>query len=557
MFTAYATVSLLAVFLSINPYEGVNDWSKTALMAVFLWQSRGIMAATGAVRTRRILAKTMIVFGLVAACGGLVELHGLGDEARNLEGLYGIKGTFAHKNLFSDILFLSLPFSLFAVLRMRRAWRFAGVCSLASGLVVIFLLQTRSVWLALAVSSLAGGILALICPDWAPDMQAGLRGKWKQLLLAATCSVLVLGIMTSFHGSIPVGMHARLTSSFDPSQNQWRLMLWEKSLRMSRDHPWIGVGPGNWKIEFPRYGTDDIRVVGGEREGTETEFVRPHNDFIWVLCETGLAGGILYLSFFLGLLATCARSRILSPDGEAGTYFACIFMGIMGYMVDAAFSFPRERIAHSAFLVLMAASILAFPGTGRKVERDRYPESRMFLIRNSYWAVLSLAILAVAWGWIRLDSEKSMRQALNARAESRWEDVVASIAKVDVKVYPLDAFGNPVMFYSGTASFLLGDRKRAKAAFEDAMRSHPFHAHNLNNLGTLMEQAGDHAKAIDLYERALYLRPGFEEVLLNCVSVHYNRGDYDRARIWFSKCPPRHNNPRWKKISTLLDSLGK
>lgn len=567
VFTAFTAVSLLAILPAANPYEGFADWIKTAMMAMLLWQAMGIMADTGPESSRSMLAKAMGVFGLAAGCSALYGIHGLGAQAQTLDGLYLVTGTFGHKNLLSSILFLSSPFSLFLCLRSRGAWRLVGAFSLASGLAAILLLQTRSAWLAVAMAALAGGGLAWIGRRaTAPSDMPARPVKRKGTLGATAGSLAILcvlvGALVAVFG-LPKGLGQRAASAFDPAKNSWRTLIWKKSLLMAKERPWLGVGPGNWKIEFPRFGTDDIRVVGGEREGTETEFIRPHNDFIWVLCETGIVGGFLYAGFFLAVLGACIRSRIRSPDPDARAYAICVFAGMTGYMVDAFFSFPRERIAHSVFLILMAASMLAFPegrperaGAKTGTGMGEGGKGRNFKWRTlGKWAGLVLAASAVLSAWMRLEAEKSMRLALQARAEGRWEDVITATGKVDTRAYPLDPFGNPVSFYAGTGYFMLGQRERAKSAFEDALRSHPFHAHILNNLGTCMELSGEPAKAIVLFERAFDIRPAMEDPWLNGASMYYNQGDAARARQWLSWRPPQPGNPRWKRLSDLLDSL--
>jgi tetratricopeptide (TPR) repeat protein len=67
-----------------------------------------------------------------------------------------------------------------------------------------------------------------------------------------------------------------------------RLDWWISGLKMWKDHPWFGVGIGNYPSAFPAYQT-----------GTGLKTLYAHGFFVQVLSETGLIG-FLALLIFLG-----------------------------------------------------------------------------------------------------------------------------------------------------------------------------------------------------------------------------------------------------------------
>ena len=70
----------------------------------------------------------------------------------------------------------------------------------------------------------------------------------------------------------------------DPANLQIRQIFWDHSFQMQAEYPLAGVGPGQWRIHFPKYGLEGMNP--SVAEGVTSE-VRPHNDFIWVLSELG------------------------------------------------------------------------------------------------------------------------------------------------------------------------------------------------------------------------------------------------------------------------------
>ena len=91
-----------------------------------------------------------------------------------------------------------------------------------------------------------------------------------------------------------------------------RLKLWTKTLNMISENPLLGVGIGNWKIIIPSYGTTGLRSEQGE-----VHFQRPHNDFLWILAETGIISLLFYTGFFV-IIAIYAKATLadLSASDE-------------------------------------------------------------------------------------------------------------------------------------------------------------------------------------------------------------------------------------------------
>ncbi len=89
----------------------------------------------------------------------------------------------------------------------------------------------------------------------------------------------------------------------------------------------------------------------------------------------------------------------------------------------------------------------------------------------------------------------------------------------------------------GALALAEGDLAAARAAFEAAVRLHPFYAEGWNNLGTALWEAGETASAVAAHRRALALRADLPEAHLNLALALRAQGDpaaalasADRAR---------------------------
>ena len=119
----------------------------------------------------------------------------------------------------------------------------------------------------------------------------------------------------------------------------------------------LGVGTGNWKIQVLKY----------EAPAAENFIIsyKNHNDFIEVAAETGLPGGLVYLSIFILILLSFIRKALdRKANGETVKYLFLPAFGILAYSVDAAFNFPNDRPEIQALFAIYVAMGIAFSGTG-------------------------------------------------------------------------------------------------------------------------------------------------------------------------------------------------
>lgn len=124
--------------------------------------------------------------------------------------------------------------------------------------------------------------------------------------------------------------------------------IWKNSLTMFEMNPVSGVGMGAFETAYPNYSRDN--------KGLSQNIDRAHNDYLQVLSDTGLIGGVIALTFILMVLFVVGRSLRCRDPFRAGLAIgggAAIF----SMMVHSVFDFNLQLPSTSLlFLVLLAVS---------------------------------------------------------------------------------------------------------------------------------------------------------------------------------------------------------
>jgi hypothetical protein len=136
-----------------------------------------------------------------------------------------------------------------------------------------------------------------------------------------------------------------------PTERPGRLVLWAAALRMLEAHPWLGVGPDNFRLVYGDYS----RLTRADPR------VHSNNMYIEVLTGGGLAAG-LCLAWLLWRTGRLALSTLRLPDEGAmvgvGAVAACAAIAVHG-LADSFLSFTATYILFAVALGLLASNYTA------------------------------------------------------------------------------------------------------------------------------------------------------------------------------------------------------
>ncbi len=516
----YVVISAISILQAVNSSEAVYDFSKVALFAALMVCTTLIFASEK--QALLVFTKAMTLSGAILAAIGICQYYGIGFT--DIPGNSIPYGTMANKNLLSAVLCMTLPFGVYAAFQLGRWWQVVGFLSALLSLMEVIISQTRADWMALAVATL------LIIPlyfvrskDRTLLGEPKKQNRRKKVVLAlAVVVILVAGVSGIIIRPGQSSIGQRITSIVthqDPS-SQERLVIWKKSLEMFGGHPLTGIGIGNWKVVYPGLGTAGTRAAAAD-----IYFQQPHNDYLWILAETGIPGLIAFLAVLGLVLWYGIRTLRHADSGEDGLLALALLFAVICAMVDAFFSYPRERIELVTYVAFIFAAMVAL------CDRDSVAAKGGFrrLALGTLAGCTIIGVVATCLGIVRLNGETHTMKAWLAKGAGNWPEVIAQSNLARSPWLTLDPTSTPLAWYSGVARFSVNDRDGACRDFETAYRDNPNHPHVLNNLGTCAELRGDHETALTYYQRSVAVAPAFDDAWLNLTAVYYNMGEYAKA----------------------------
>lgn len=273
----------------------------------------------------RLVIGAMLVAGAAeAAYGGVQFVTGGGPAAFELQGALRAFGHFDQPNPFAGYLTMILPTAVF--MSLCRAdpvpYRWLSVAATALLAIGVGLSQSRGAWL--------GAVIAAVC------LLLAWSGGTRRLLIPCTLGA-ALALALAVSGALPPAILDRLAQTvqyfgvFDVrtveiSSENWavveRMAHWQAGWYMFLDHPWLGVGAGNYALAYPDY------YVGSWIE----PLGHAHDYYLNMLAELGVAGGGLLL-LLLGLAFRQLGSVLVRSEHQADTFWRAVLAGAFGGLI--------------------------------------------------------------------------------------------------------------------------------------------------------------------------------------------------------------------------------
>ncbi len=334
---------------------------KSALPEIVKWVEVLIVYLTvrsfSDARWKKLMAASLVLGAdLEAAVGAWQFFTRSGPKGFILNGRFlRAYGTFQQPNPFAGYLGIVFPIALSLSIWALMEWSGENKWK-RWGTAVFFGASTILILAAIGMSWSRGAWLGAIA---AAAVVVLARPKRSSLPLTGVASIGVLSILalkpeliaipgvvtqrlsdvyTLASGGIDI---ARIQVTDENFALIERLAHWVAGLRMWADHPWFGVGIGNYPVFYNLYNIPRWQAALGHA----------HNYYINIAAEAGIIGLVIYLFMWLGALVVLFRSA-----REGSNFQVAIAVGAIGSIVHLSVHNGFDNLfVHGIYLILAIA----------------------------------------------------------------------------------------------------------------------------------------------------------------------------------------------------------
>jgi O-antigen ligase len=294
---------------------------------------------------RQQAVTTIIVLAVIIA------LIGIGQTYGKLIWPRATYGPFVNRNHFAG--FLEMAAGLIGARivsqTLKRERLVLYVCYLIIVCSGLILSASRGGYLSLAAVILFLALVSLTMRGSKSDPVASGRGLQVRLVAA-----LILLVVMSF-GAMFLTSSDELLQRFGRIEENMQMgeladerysrrAVWQATIQMVKDHPLLGVGLGAYQYAYSRYDQ------GSGLYRTE----QAHNDYLQILADTGVIGGLVMLAF-LALLFVRSFKALQTRDLLQRSITLGALAGCFGIAVHSFVEFNLQVTANAQlFLALVA-----------------------------------------------------------------------------------------------------------------------------------------------------------------------------------------------------------
>lgn len=297
------------------------------------WIITGVSLGLFYMVVKRINVTIEWMFAGLVFIGVIQAVYGLGQYVHWFSNIaasgFRMSGSFDNPAGFAAALSVCFPFALFLLHKKEIYWKILGSLAVVLFIVAVVLSQSRAGVITIIVIS---GIWMV------KSLHLKVLNNWSSRTKIVSSAVLIIGIL--------VGLYYLKKDSADG-----RLLIWQCSARMIVEKPLLGHGEGGFQREYMLYQANYFRNHPDSSYAMLADNVKhPFNEFLLLLVEHGLVGGLLFGTFISLLIWENRRNKNLER------FYAMLCL--VGVSLFACFSYPLSYPFVRLMMVFCAALIM-------------------------------------------------------------------------------------------------------------------------------------------------------------------------------------------------------
>ncbi|MEX2597671.1 MAG: O-antigen ligase family protein [Salibacteraceae bacterium] len=527
LFIVFLTPSTI---FSANAADGFMTWFKWVLMFSWVWMMLTMFSKE---QFNQAVPRIASIILAIVGCWGLAEwVTALDGFTLTHNGTYDVSASLGHRNLLAQFVVVLMPLAALSVLNERKWWRYLGMASLFLGLFLAVALLNRTAWFSIAlfvvITILFYGKDIFYDPRW--------RNRAISVILVGFSALILTVLLVDEFYTLIHQFETAFDLSEGTTRDRW--LLAKRSFILWTQSPWLGVGSGMWKVAIMQFSQE-----GMLSENASLFYQRPHNDYLWVLSESGIVNGLLYLSLHIWVAQRSIKNWLKSKN----SINTALLMAWIGFIITSLTGFPIER---AEFMLLQGTLIAAIVINSPSANHVKYSKSTTTV------SFITTTIIVLVFGW-RMISELHYFEGRKAGSQQNWTRSLSEMEHARSPVLSIDASSTPIIHHIGQIQYQSSQFEQACASFEQSLTINPHHPETWNSMALCAIQKDQINHAFDCLERAVEFTPSYQSAWLNIAILRYNEGDWRLAFKSFLKADSTGGTESYKLLGERLakDSL--
>lgn len=338
--------------------------------------------------------------------------------------------------------------------------------------------------------------------------------------------------------------------------------IWDATIRMWRDHVWLGVGPGHYNARWREYRPPSVQLQPD----------RAHNDYLNLLVDWGIAGGVIVAALLvvlvLGVRKTWGYVRrsereFKSNRSDKFAFVAGATFGLVALAVHSVVDFNLHIPANAIIAVTLAALLCSHV----RFATEQHWAGAGMLLKSVLSLLLLACLIGLAQQSVRLGREYLWLTRASGKgnySDEKIRDLERAYAIEPRNFETTYALGESYRVQSseGGSGLAGGDdadtlAQKAMLWYSRGTNTNPHDGYNFMRFGQCLDYLGKTNEALVYFSRADELDPnGYYTSAL--IGWHYREaGDYAACRTWSERSLllERTNNPAEANLRIANDRL--
>lgn len=290
---AWLGLSLVSAVFATSGWHAIRAVAITSSGAMVYWAAASLRDAG----LSRVVGVVLTVAVTVAAGASLAQAYGVDSDFFSANRAPG--GFLGNRNFVAHVSAMAVPLLVWLTATSRGTMGVVlGVAGLLANVSVLVLSRTRAAWLALGIWFALAVVVVMASREVARAATLPRRGR---IVIGAIVTGAVLAIALpntlDWRSESPYLDSVRGVVNYREGSGAGRLRQYANSLRLTRAHPLLGVGPGNWPAEYPAVVTRDDPSLSDATGMASNPW--PSSDWIAAVSERGIPAALVLLALFV------------------------------------------------------------------------------------------------------------------------------------------------------------------------------------------------------------------------------------------------------------------